>query len=97
MAQRYRTPGPATGALEEASVPYSPDEESFSNLEQVAQSHAPSLMAIAGVEGVAAGRDPSSRPAVVVYVRDASVTARLPKQVDGYPVSAVVTGKIEAY
>ena len=97
MAGRFSSPGPAAGAPEEAAVSYSPGGSSTSALEKVAAQHAGSLMGIAGVEGVAAGTDAAGLPAVIVYVRDASVTAKLPKQVDGHPVSVVVTGKIEAY
>ncbi len=54
------------------------------------------LMAINGVEGVAIGRDRIGDDALVVYLRDPSVRAQLPSEVEGYSVETVVTGSIDA-
>ena len=54
-------------------------------------------MAINGVEGVAIGRDRIGNDALVVYLRDSSVSAQLPSEVEGYPVETVITGSIDAY
>jgi hypothetical protein len=55
------------------------------------------LMAIDGVMGVAVGRTPIGDDAIVVYLRDPSVTQRIPAHVEGFPVETVVTGEIDAY
>lgn len=94
-------------AQEEAAMPYMPDHadeagsiastdlpRQASRLEAARQRHERALMAIDGVEGVATGRHADGRPAIVLYVHDAGVRVRLPKQVDGFPVLASVTGQI---
>jgi len=54
------------------------------------------LLNIAGVQGVALGRNAVGEDAVVVYVLDETTRTRLPERVDGLAVMVVVTGVIEA-
>jgi len=87
-------------------MPYQPDLQPSSKqaaagsslpsgrLEAARRRNERALMAIDGVEGVAAGRCDDGQPAIVLYVRNASVKARLPRLVDGFPVLASVTGQI---
>lgn len=49
---------------------------------------------ISGVEGVGEGRNAIGDPAWIVYVRDRSVVADLPKHVSGRAVVAEVSGEI---
>lgn len=56
--------------------------------------HTPHLLEISGVVGTGAGLDAAGNPAVLVLVERAGMTG-VPSQVDGTPVSVVVTGRIE--
>jgi hypothetical protein len=58
--------------------------------------HETKLMSIDGVEGVAMGRSAIGEDQLTVYVRDSSVRARVPRQLDGLPVHVVVSGPIDA-
>lgn len=58
--------------------------------------HERTLMAIDGVMGVAIGRSPIGDDALVVYLRDASLQSKIPRELEGYPVQTVVTGEIDA-
>lgn len=56
------------------------------------------LAKIPGVHGVSESRTPIGDPAVRIDVEDDSVRARLPKEIDGYPIEIVVVpGGFEAY
>ena len=55
------------------------------------------MLATAGIEGVAAGRDQNGNDAIVIYLRDEAAAATVPPTLDGYPVRAEVTGPITAY
>ena len=65
-------------------------------VEEVMRRHGPALLAVDGVEGIAAGRSPAGAPALIVFVRDSDVQDRLPTELDGVPVQSVITGPIEA-
>lgn len=82
---------------EDAAMPYSPDSEASSAVEQVRQTHEHSLMAIEGVEGVGVGNDRIGNEAIIVYVRTEAAKSRVPSSIDGYPVETIVTGIIDAY
>jgi hypothetical protein len=85
-------------ADEEAAMPAPADDPlPMSPAEGASARHAPSLMAIPGVVGVAAGRTQAGAEAIVVYLEDAAARDRLPPDVDGFPVEAEVTGRIDAY
>ena len=53
-------------------------------------------MSIAGVVGVGIGRDAIGNEVIVVYVSDASVKARIPKVLDGFPTKIEVSGEFSA-
>lgn len=54
------------------------------------------IMQMAGVRGVGEGRDVTGNPAWIAYIDDQSVAALLPKNIDGRPVIAEITGIIDA-
>lgn len=98
-------------AQENAAMPYQPDQQGAlaqtgaaagpasallsGRIEAARRRNERALMAIDGVEGVAVGRHVDGRPAIMLYVHDAGVRARLPRLVDGFPVVASVTGQID--
>ena len=82
---------------EDAAMPYSPESETSSAVEQVRQSHERELMAIEGVEGVGIGNDSIGNDAIIVYVRTNDAKTRVPSSINGYPVETIVTGVIDAY
>ena len=82
---------------EDAAMPYSPESEASSPVEQVRQSHEQELRAINGVEGVGVGSDSIGNDAIIVYIRTEDVKTRVPSSIDGYPVETIVTGIIDAY
>jgi len=67
-----------------------------SGIVAVKQRNEARLLAVDGVEGVAVGRDPIGRDAVLVFVRDRSVVSRLPREIEGFPVVVEATGVIDA-
>ena len=75
-------------------MPYRPDEEERppTGIGAVVRGHEREMLAIDGVEGIAAGEG-----VIVVYTRDQSVAERVPDAIDEYPVEIVVTGQIKAY
>lgn len=86
------------GAGEDAAMPYLPAAEggAVAPVEAARRRHAPALLAIAGVEGVATGRTASGDDAIVVYVRDEAARRLLPGRIEGYAVEIAVTGPIDA-
>ena len=82
---------------EDAAMPYSPESEESSAVEQVKQRHERELMAIEGVEGVGIGNDSIGNDAIIVYLRTEHAKTRVPSSIDGYPVQTIVTGIIDAY
>ena len=79
-------------------MPYTPesDAEPASGIHAVRQRHERDLAAIDGVVGLGIGRSRAGDDAIVVYLRDASVEARVPSELEGYPVVTVVTGTVDA-
>lgn len=66
-------------------------------IEEVKQAHESKLMAMQGVEGVGIGSDRLGNDAILVYISDASASAGLPKQIEGYSVQIEnLGGPIEA-
>jgi hypothetical protein len=82
----------------EQSIPDSPQSEPEieSEIQRALWSNETRLMAIEGVEGMGIQEDASGKEFIVVYVRDESTKARLPKVLDGFPVKAQVTGEFFA-
>lgn len=95
MDSRFEPPGDI--AAEDAAVPYHPPEQQLTGARAVVRNHDRELLAVDGIEGVAAGQDGSGRDAIVVYVSQESVAERVPKTIEGFPVEVVVSGQITAY
>jgi hypothetical protein len=55
-------------------------------IEQVKEEHESEWMAMKGVEGVGIGSDRLGNAALRIYISDASISDRLPKEIEGYPV-----------
>jgi len=65
----------------------------------VLKSHTPELMSIDGVVGTGEGKlgdRPGGRPAILVLVarRTPEIDARVPKEIEGYPVEIRVVGEV---
>lgn len=65
-------------------------------IEVVRARHEQRLLALDGVEGVAIGRTGAGAEAIVVYVRDAAARARVPEEIERYPVEVSVVASIDA-
>jgi hypothetical protein len=82
---------------EQAAMPYQPAQETAgSAIEAARRRHERALLAVAGVTGVAVGRTATGDEAILVYIRDPSVKAFIPAQLDGFPVQTQITGEIDA-
>ena len=66
-------------------------------LGEALERNGPSLMAIPGVVGVARGVTEAGEGAIVVFLEDPAAREQLPAEVEGFPVRAEVTGRIDAY
>ena len=79
-------------------MPYMPESTAgpASGIDAVRQRHERDIAAIDGVVGLGIGRSRTGQDAIVVYLRDAAVGARLPSELEGYPVETVVTGIVDA-
>jgi hypothetical protein len=67
-----------------------------SDVERVLRERGPALLAIDGVEGIAAGRNAIGDDAITIFLHDAGAGASIPAQLDGVPVQTIVTGPIDA-
>ena len=65
-------------------------------LKQVIERHRARLLAIPGVNGVAAGRSGAGRHCVIVYGDLKERPAELPLELEGYPVELRRTGEFRA-
>jgi hypothetical protein len=65
---------------------------------EVLAAHSSELMAIPGVVGTAEGRLADGRPCVLILIArdDAALRARLPRELEGWPVKIEVTGELHA-
>jgi hypothetical protein len=65
---------------------------------EVLADHTPELMAIPGVVGTAESRTPDGRPCILVLLANdsAELRAKLPRELEGWPVILEVTGEIRA-
>lgn len=81
---------------EVAAIPYRPTAEpSATGVAGVRRRHEQELLEIRGVEGVGVG-ERGGREVILAYVHDATVQERLPREIEGVPVAAEVTGEISA-
>ena len=76
--------------------PLQSEPEIESEIQRVLRSKETRLIAIEWVEGMGIQQDAAGKEFIVVYVRDESVEARLPKVLDGFPVKAQITGEFFA-
>lgn len=91
----FEAPEPRRDA-EDAQMPSTPGQgKTNSDIVQVLARNQERLLAIEGVAGVGIGRTPMGGSALVIFVLNASVKDRVPKEVEGYPATVVVTGPIE--
>jgi len=67
-------------------------------LAEVLAAHTPDLMALPGVVGTAESRMPDGRPCVLVMVVKSTpeLRAKLPRELEGWPVRVDETGEIRA-
>jgi hypothetical protein len=67
-------------------------------LAEVLASHTPELMAIPGVVGTAESRTGDGRPCILVMLAKSTpeLRARLPRELEGWPVRLEVTGEFHA-
>jgi hypothetical protein len=67
-------------------------------LAEVLARHTPGLLAVPGVNGTGEGAE-AGAPVLVVFVerRTAELAARLPRQIEGYPVVLRETGVVRPY
>ncbi len=65
---------------------------------EVLAAHTPALMALPGVVGTYEGARPDGSPMIVVMVvkRSAALERRIPRTLEGWPVTIQVTGPIRA-
>jgi hypothetical protein len=68
-------------------------------LADVLKSHTPELMGIEGVVGTGEGKlgdQPGGRPVILVLVarRTPEIDARIPKEIEGYPVEIRAVGEV---
>lgn len=89
---------PEESEAEVAATPYNPApaEGSHSAIALVRDRTEQRLLAIEGVKGVGIGLDRIGSDALIVYALDASVRARVPAEIEGYPIEITVTGEIDA-
>ena len=80
-------------------MPYDPDDSDSgsSPVYDTLRRNEARLLAIDGVGGVGVQSNDIGDETIVLYVRDSSVRARLPRTVEGVEVRGEVTGPIEAY
>lgn len=79
-----------------AGVVFQPARRAPESLaEEVKRRHEGALLALPGVEGVGLTRE-DDQEAIVVYLRDEAARGRLPAELEGFELRAVVTGGIRA-
>ena len=66
------------------------------SIEQVQEAHTPALMSLAGVVGTFIGVTADGRPCIKVMVirRTRALEAKIPTQLEGYPVEIFESGEI---
>jgi len=69
------------------------------DIQTVQEAHAPALMALDGVVGVAIGETDDRTPCVVIYVKEMTkaLRAKLPTSLEGHPVRVEVSGEIRPF
>lgn len=83
---------------EDVMVEYEPqpDPGSQRGILAVRNKYEADIMAIPGVKGIGVTQNATGDDAIVVYVLDESVAARVPKSLGDFEVETVVVGEIDA-
>lgn len=93
-------PGQLEKAELDEEVVMQPEDEEVnmpaSQIESVKNRHELKLMQIDGVMGVGIGQNDIGDDAITVYLRSATDKAKIPTELDGYPVTTEITGEIDA-
>lgn len=68
------------------------------SIQDVKKKHESRLMSLPGVVSVGIGRDPQGKPAVIVGLDSprSDTQARIPTQLDGYPLLIQILGPLKA-
>lgn len=66
-------------------------------IEKVLEQHSPVLMQRPGVVGVYQSAREDGTPTITVMVLDSTVTASIPRELDGYPVDVEVSGPLRPF
>jgi len=68
------------------------------SIQDVKKKHEARLMSLPGVVSVGIGRDPQGNPAVIVGLDSprSETQARIPAQLDGYPLLIQIVGPLKA-
>jgi len=74
------------------------DKNMTPSIQDVKKKHEARLMSLPGVVSVGIGRDPQGNPAVIVGMDSprAETQARIPPQLDGYPLLIQIVGPLKA-
>ncbi len=66
------------------------------DIKTVMEAHAPGLMSLTGVTGVAIGLNRKKKPCILVLVVRATkeLKDKVPKEIEGHPVEMMVAGEI---
>ena len=87
--------------MEEASVPYTGEEEqadaTSSEVLRVKKAYEAQLMAIDGVVGVGIQQNEIGDEVIWIYLRDESIRRQISSELEGVTVITEVVGEFEAY
>ena len=77
---------------------YPGDKIMTPSIQDVKKKHEARLMSLPGVVSVGIGRDPQGNPAVIVGLDSprSETQARIPPQLDGYPLQIQIVGPLKA-
>lgn len=90
----HRDPHDSPEGAAAPSGPPSPTPDS--PLKDTILRHRSRLLAIDGVQGLDRGRTADGADVIRVHIRDESVRRNVPRELDGHPVTIVVTGIFKA-
>ena len=81
----------------DVGIDYDPEEDPPAmRAERVRRTIESDLLKVPGVKGTGIGRDAAGNDTIIVYVGDGSVSAALPKRIEGIAVQIEITGDIDA-
>jgi hypothetical protein len=81
-----------------ARAQLAPGDAAVPSIQEVKARHEARLLAQPGVVSVGVGRDAAGRPVIVVGVEEpsAELEERLPRELEGHPVSVRTVGRVRA-